>query len=276
MRPRSSRPVSSVGFIGSGNMATAIMRGILDANRIDASKVHAADVNPQALSRLEKLGVNCTTSNLEVAKNSDMLVLAVKPPQIPKLLRELKPAVNGNLLVSIAAGIPLSSLDEPLPDGTRVARVMPNVNCQVGKAASAFCLNQSATREDAQAITDVFSSVGEIEEIPESTMDAMTALTGSGPAIVCAFLEALADGGVRAGIPRAVAMKMAAQTVLGTAESVLEQKHHPAVLKDMICSPGGTSIAGLHAAEDNGIRAAAMAGVQAAFERARALKKELK
>eukprot|EP00761_Pharyngomonas_kirbyi_P007934 gb/GECH01007945.1/.p1 GENE.gb/GECH01007945.1/~~gb/GECH01007945.1/.p1 ORF type:complete len:294 (+),score=50.89 gb/GECH01007945.1/:1-882(+) len=267
---------ASVGFIGSGNMATAIMRGMVESKRIKPSNIHATDINPRALSKLSKIGVNCTSDNLEVAKKSDMLVLAVKPPQMTKLLKELKPAVNGNLLVSIAAGISLDTLDDPLPDGTRVARVMPNVNCQVGKAASAFCLNEAATRDDAQAIEKVFSAVGEIEEIPETTMDAMTALTGSGPAIVCSFIEALADGGVRAGIPRAVANKMAAQTVLGTAESILEEGHHPGVLKDMICSPGGTSIAGLHGAEDSGIRGAAMAGIQAAFLRSRELKKEFK
>lgn len=241
------------------------MKGlILKAN---PQQVTAANRGKAKLKEFSALGINTTTNNVKAVEQTDLVVIGVKPEIVPKVLAQVYDHIvpDRHLVISIAAGLTLSDLENQLPKGTKVARVMPNVNCLVGESVSAYCVNKHCTDCDCQHIEAVFSSVGQIHHIEEATMDCFTALCGSGPAIIANFIEALADGGVRAGLPRNLAIPMAAQAVLGTAQAVLHDQH-PAQVKDMVCSPGGASIAGVHAAEEGGLRAATITGVFEAYK----------
>ncbi|HTL16359.1 MAG TPA: pyrroline-5-carboxylate reductase, partial [Patescibacteria group bacterium] len=211
-----------------------------------------------------------TASNQEVARFAQVLVLAVKPAQV----REVLSALNGDftaehLLISIAAGVTLAQLESALPKGARVIRVMPNTPALVGASASAFSLGQSARRQDADLAQELLGTVGLALEIKESLLDAVTGLSGSGPAYIYLVIEALSDGGVAAGLPREVATRLAAQTVLGSGKMVLETGLHPGALKDMVASPGGTTIEGLGELEKGGLRGTIMNAVRAAAEKSR-------
>jgi len=196
------------------------------------------------------------------------MFVAVKPDEVGDLLKEISPGLNEkHLIVSIAAGVTLAKMEASVPPGTRVVRVMPNTPALVGASASAFALGKAATPEDAQLVTELLSSVGIAYQVKESLLDAVTGLSGSGPAYVYMIIEALSDGGVAAGLPREVATKLAAQTVLGGAKMVLETNLHPGALKDMVTSPGGTTIEGLHELEKAGLRAGLMNAVRAATEK---------
>ncbi|MFQ5895963.1 MAG: pyrroline-5-carboxylate reductase, partial [Nitrospinota bacterium] len=210
-------------------------------------------------------GVATFREGAEASRGSDVVLLAVKPQQMAEALAGLKPAVNSEqLLVTIAAGVPSSFILGHLGDSYRLVRVMPNTPALVGRGAAAVARTGCATEADERLVVEMFSSVGRVVVVKEELMDAVTGLSGSGPAYAFMVLEALADGGVKMGLPRDVALTLAAQTVAGAAEMVLQTGQHPGALKDMVASPGGTTIAGLHALEAAGVRGAMMAAVEAA------------
>jgi pyrroline-5-carboxylate reductase len=201
-----------------------------------------------------------------------VLVLAVKPDQVVSVLAEIRGAfTNEHLLVSIAAGVPLAKLEAGLGAAARVIRVMPNTPALVGASASAFALGKSCAATDAELAQKLLSAVGVAFQVKESLLDAVTGLSGSGPAYVYQFIEALSDGGVAAGLPRDIATKLAAQTVLGAAKMVLETGQHPGALKDQVTSPGGTTIEGIHELEKGKLRGTVMSAVRAATEKSKKL-----
>jgi pyrroline-5-carboxylate reductase len=261
--------VNNWGFIGAGKMASALVHGMLRAELTRADSIFASDPSPAARSAIEKeAGITVFESNLDVLKRSDVLVLAVKPQSMSRVLDELRPAVTGDhLVISIAAGITIESIVHGLGGHSRVVRVMPNTPALVGEGVSAFAAANGA-RPDDQALVETFlGSVGRAVPVTESMLDAVTGLSGSGPAFVYLVIEALSDGGVRAGLPREIASLLASQTVLGAAKMVRETGLHPGVLKDQVASPGGTTIAGLQALEQAGVRGAFMEAVVAASRR---------
>jgi pyrroline-5-carboxylate reductase len=258
-----------VGFLGAGRMATALAKGWLRAGLIHASGCRASDPLPQSRQAFTaETGFPAVGSNREIVSASDLLVLAVKPQSMPGLLEEIRPLVADKLVVSIAAGITLRQLAAGLGSGCRLIRVMPNTPCLIGASASGYSPGDNAAAEDIVRVDRLLNAVGVAFRLPEPLLDAVTGLSGSGPAFVYLMIEALSDGGVRVGLPRDVATALAAQTVLGAAKMVLETQSHPGVLKDMVASPGGTTIAGLHALERGGVRGALMDAVEAATRRA--------
>lgn len=263
-------PPLKVGFLGAGQMAGALARGWRTAGLVTPVTCRASDPYPAARSRFqEQTGCPTTPDNKEVVAASDVLVLAIKPQTVPALLGEIRGAVTDrHLIVSIAAGVTLKQLADGLGADRRLVRVMPNTPCLVGASAAGFAAGLAAKPEDAALVEKLFSAVGKAFALPEPLLDAVTGLSGSGPAFVYVMIEALADGGVRMGLPRDAALALAAQTVLGSARMVLETGQHPGVLKDAVTSPGGTTIAGLHALERGGFRAAVMDAVEAATRRA--------
>ncbi|WP_145103737.1 pyrroline-5-carboxylate reductase [Gimesia panareensis] len=258
-----------VGFIGAGRMATALAGGLISSGFTSADNVCASDTYESAREKFnQETGADTLTSNITVAEQSDIVILAVKPQQLPGVLQELKGTItHKQLLVSIAAGSPLALFLETLGDSIRVIRVMPNTPCLVKQGASAFARGGKATEDDASLVDSLLSTVGIAVEVPESQLDAVTGLSGSGPAYVYQIIEALSDGGVRMGLPRHIATQLAAQTVKGAAEMVLETGEHPGALKDAVTSPGGTTIAGIHALESGGLRSSLMNAVAAATQR---------
>jgi pyrroline-5-carboxylate reductase len=263
-----------IGFIGAGQMATALAQGFVRAGLVSAPDLVAFDPVKAATDKLAKdlAGLKTAASNQAAAQDSDVVFLAVKPQVMPAVYQDLAGKLAGKLVVSIAAGISLEKLCAGLKT-QRVVRVMPNTPCLVGKGASAYALAGGATADDAALVGKLLTAVGIAHQVDEKLLDAVTGLSGSGPAYVYLMIEALSDGGVRAGLPRALATSLAAQTVLGAAEMVLTRGEHPAVLKDAVASPGGTTIAGLATLEDRGLRGALIAAVEAATKRSAELGK---
>ena len=260
------------GFIGGGVMAEAILRALLQADLVDRGEVTVSEPLAPRRRALATLGVEVVRTNREAVAGADVLLLAVKPGVIPAALaefgQELQPS---QLVISIAAGVPLARIEELLAEGVPAVRVMPNTPVQVGAGAAALARGHHATDEHAQLALQLFNAAGRCVEVPESLLDAVTGLSGSGPAYVCLMVEALADGGVKAGLPRDVALTLAAQTVLGAAQLILETGDHPAVWKDRVATPGGTTITGIAALEAGGIRSALIQAVEAATRRAKEL-----
>lgn len=263
----------TIGFLGAGRMGTALAKGFIQAGLVTAKQIIASDPVPGARAAFGKdVGAKITTSNVEVAKFARVLFLAVKPDQVAAVLAEVKSQFTPeHLLISIAAGVPIAKLEGGLGAGARVIRVMPNTPALVGASATAYALGKSALAKDGDLAQRFFSAVGVAFPVNESLLDAVTGLSGSGPAYVYLMIEALSDGGVAAGLPRDVATKLAAQTVLGSARMVLETGAHPGALKDMVTSPGGTTIEGLHELEKGKVRAALMSAVRAATEKSKKL-----
>jgi pyrroline-5-carboxylate reductase len=254
-------------------MATALAGGWWSADLCRA--IHASDPLPDArASFARQTGLTAGADNREVVRQSDVLLLAVKPQSMAGLLQEIRPEIAPrHLVVSIAAGITLRQLSEGLGAGCRLVRVMPNTPCLVGASASGYAPAATATPDDIALVDRLLNAVGKAYRLPEHLLDAVTGLSGSGPAFVYLVIEALSDGGVKMGLPRDVATALAAQTVLGSAQMVLQTGQHPGVLKDMVTSPAGTTIAGLHALERGGLRAALMDAVEAATRRSMELGK---
>ncbi len=265
--------VMKLGFLGAGKMASALAKGFIHSGLSAADSIIASDPYEAALASIAKdAGIKTTSSNLEVLKFANVILLAVKPDQVNDVLAEARPHfTDKHLLVSIAAGVTLARMESVLPPGARVVRVMPNTPALVGASASAFALGKSAIAEDGQLAQKLFSSIGVAYQVKESLLDAVTGLSGSGPAYVFLMIEALSDGGVAAGLPRDIATKLAAQTLLGSAKLLLETGQHPGALKDMVTSPGGTTIEGIHELEKGGLRAALMNAVRAAADKSRKL-----
>jgi pyrroline-5-carboxylate reductase len=267
--------VPPIGFLGAGQMATALARGWLAAGLVTPDSVRASDPVPQAREAFTtETQVRAGANNPEVVALSELLILAVKPQSMPALLTEIRPQVTSrHLIVSIAAGVTLKQLADGLGPKCRLVRVMPNTPCLVGASASGYAPGEAASEDDLKLVDRLLNAVGRAYRLPEHLLDAVTGLSGSGPAYVYVMIEALSDGGVRMGLPRDVATALAAQTVLGAAQMVLQTQQHPGVLKDKVTSPGGTTIAGLHALERAGFRAALIDAVEAATQRARELSK---
>jgi pyrroline-5-carboxylate reductase len=262
-----------IGFVGAGKMASALAQGFVRSGLVSAGELVANDVAQAAREDFARtVGARVLASNLEVASCATVIVLAVKPPQIRPVLIELSAALTpDHLVVSIAAGIPLSALEACLRPGTRVVRVMPNTPTLVGAGASAFACGQGASRDDAALVQRLFAATGTVCEVAEAQLDAVTGLSGSGPAYGFLIIEALSDGGVAAGLARDIALRLAAQTMLGAARMVLETGLHPGALRDMVTSPGGTTIEGLHELEKGRVRAALINAVRAAAEKSKRL-----
>jgi pyrroline-5-carboxylate reductase len=262
-----------IGFLGAGKMATALAKGFVRAGLTVADQIIASDVMPAARADFAReAGAKTTSSNLEVIKTARVVLLAVKPHQVAPVLAEIRPDfTEGHLLISIAAGLPLAKLESGLDVGARVIRVMPNTPALVGSSATAFALGKAARTEDGELAQKLFSSVGLAFQVNEALIDAVTGLSGSGPAYAYLMIEALSDGGVAAGLPRDVATKLAAQTLLGAAKMVLETGLHPGQLKDMVTSPGGTTIDAIHELEKGGVRGALMNAVRIAAEKSKRL-----
>ncbi len=264
-----------IGFLGAGKMATALAQGWLKAGLVTIDRVCASDPMPTARAAfMRETGAPTHGDNVKIVQQSNVLVVAVKPQHMAGLLEEVRSSVTADhLVISIAAGFTLAQMSDLLGDERRLVRVMPNTPCLVGASASAFSASADATPQDVQLIERLLNCVGKSFAVPEKLLDAVTGLSGSGPAFVFVMIEALSDGGVRMGLPRELSTLLAAQTVLGSAKLVLETGQHPGVLKDMVASPGGTTIAGLHALERGGVRAALIDAVEAATRRATELGK---
>lgn len=262
-----------MGFLGAGKMATALARGFIRAKLAGPAQMIASD--PVAAARTafaKETEAKIADANNQVVQTAKIIFLAVKPDQVASVLSEIRPDfTNDHLLISIAAGVSIAKLEGGLLGGARVIRVMPNTPALVGESASAYALGKSATPADGELAQKLFSSVGAAFQVKEYLLDAVTGLSGSGPAYVYQFIEAMSDGGVAAGLPREVATKLAAQTVLGSAKMVLETGQHPGALKDMVTSPGGTTIEGLHELEKGKLRGTVMSAVRAATEKSKKL-----
>jgi len=259
----------TIGFIGAGQMARALAGGFAAAGLIEPERIVAFDPSEAAAEEFvgAVVGAKLAGSNAEVIEAADVVVLAVKPQNVATVAEETSGHLTADkLLVSIAAGLSIERLTSGF-GSDRVIRVMPNTPCLVGRGAAGYALGPGATVEDGGTVWKLLGSVGVAFQVDERLMDAVTGLSGSGPAFIYTVIEALADGGVRMGLPRQTATTLAAQTVLGAAQMVLATGEHPAVLRDRVTSPGGTTIAGIQALEDHGLRAAMIGAVEAATER---------
>lgn len=272
MTPTDSAFAGIVGFLGTGKMATALAKGLTAAGFVRPGNVIGSDVSAAAREAfVDATGGRAEDTAAAVLAAADVVVLAVKPQQMAELLAEIGRPGGRTLFVSVAAGVGLPAYVAALGADARIVRVMPNTPCLVAAGASGYALGGAATEADAELVRRMLETVGVAVRVPEQLLDAVTGLSGSGPAYVFQIIEALSDGGVRVGLPRDVATKLAAQTLFGAAKMVLETGQHPGPLKDAVTSPGGTTIAGLHALERGGLRAALMNAVVAATERSQEL-----
>jgi pyrroline-5-carboxylate reductase len=263
----------TIGFLGTGNMAEALIKGLIAAGVVEPQQIYGSDPRRERCKEMEtRYGIHATTHNEDVVRHAQIVVLSVKPQILPKVCDEIAPHLKPTaLVISIAAGVPLAVLARHLPSGTRVVRTMPNTPALVGAGATAIAAGEHARDEDVEAAQRIFDAVGTSIVLEESQLDAVTGLSGSGPAYVFLIIEALSDAGVKMGLSRYNAQALAAQTVLGSAKLLIETKEHPGRLKDMVTSPGGTAIAGLHTLEAGGLRTTLINAVEAATTRSREL-----
>jgi pyrroline-5-carboxylate reductase len=267
-----------IGFLGGGAMAGALLTGLVGSGAVAARDVYVSDISKERLELLKSsLNINIIHDNCELVRLADIVILAVKPGVVQPVLLEVAGSLkNCQTIISIAAGISTTVLESAAGNDAAVIRVMPNTPALVGEGASAVCAGSKAVRADVERALAVFKAVGRVVEVPESMMDAVTGLSGSGPAYMFVILEAFADAGVRMGLPRDVASLLGAQTMLGAARMVLESGRHPGQLKDMVTTPGGTTIEGLYALERDGIRGALMKAVEAAAGKSREMSGAIK
>ena len=262
----------TIAFIGAGNMAEALIRGLIRGGHRPEGIIASAPRPERAAELADRYGIDVSPSNTEVAARAQLIVLAVKPQILSRVLDEIAPHVSPtSLVISIADGVPIRAIEAKLPNGVRVIRTMPNTPALVDAGATAIARGPSSTDEDLIAAQRIFDSVGISVVLDEAQLDAVTGLSGSGPAYVFLILEALADGGVKVGLSRRTAQLLAAQTLFGSAKMLLETNEHPGLLKDMVTSPGGTAITGLHTLEHGGVRTTLINAVEAATRRSREL-----
>ena len=263
-----------LGFIGCGKMAAALVGGVLKSGAFEKSDIFVTDKIPNAIKNLAaKHGVVATADNAELATSADVILLCVKPGDALDALQATREKLGGKLVISILAGVTIAALQKAAGENVRIVRVMPNTPALIHKGAAAYALGHAATGGDAAVVEKIFTAVGKAFCVKEELLDVVTGLSGSGPAYIYVVVEALADAGVLMGLPRELALQLAAQTVAGAAEMVLETGLHPAQLKDQVTSPGGTTVAGLEALEAAGIRSAFLSAVRAATQRSRELGK---
>ena len=257
-----------VGFIGAGAMAEALVKGLFSTSKLNCAQCTLSDISAQRLSLLsDRYGVCTNQDNAVLARQSDVLIIAVKPQVISKVLAEISGEVSKNtLIVSIVAGVKLAQIEEKMPDAP-VIRVMPNTPAAVGAGMAALSLGRFASPVHGQLVLSIFEAVGKAVIVGEELMDSVTGLSGSGPGYAFVIIDALADAGVRVGLNRQTAIMLAAQSMLGAAKMVLDTGEHPAILRDMVTSPAGTTIAGIHSLEKSGVRAALIDAVIEATKR---------
>lgn len=263
----------TIGLIGSGNMAQALVAGLLGGRHVSKEQVLASDHTQKKIDFLSKgFRIRTSLDNRFVAKSADVVVLAVKPQIVPRVLKEIsKDITSKKLVLSIAAGVTSATIEGLLPKGTRVVRIMPNIAALVGAGASALAKGSHATDADLAAARAIFDAVGKTVVVEETQLDAVTGLSGSGPAYIFLVIDALADAGVKVGLSRDTSLTLAAQTVLGAAKLLIETGEHPGRLKDMVTSPGGTAIAGIHTLEEGGLRTTLINAVERATQRSKEL-----
>ena len=264
-----------IGFIGSGNMGGAIARGIVKSGVVPGKDVYLYDVLPAASAQLAgDIGGTAVDTPEELTSAAELFVLAVKPVYVKDALRACCKGLAGKAVVSIVAGLSGAALAKQLPEGTRCLQTMPNTPAMVNEGVTALCEENTLTKEELDFVRRMFSAIGRVYTLPARLIEAESAVAGSGPAYAAMFIEAMADGGVLLGLPRAQAMEMAAQTLIGTAKMMLESGKHPGAIKDMVCSPGGTTIEAVRALEKGAFRASTIEAVVAAGEKALAIKRE--
>jgi len=259
-----------IGMLGAGNMAGALIRGLLASGTVKTDQIRASDVRAERLEELAKTyGIVTHADNSELARWANVVVVAVKPQVVDRALEQVTDAlVTDTLVVSIAAGVPLKAIEARLPSGVRAVRAMPNTAAIALAGATGIAPGAGATEDDLRVAKALFDAVGRTVVLDETLIDAVTGLSGSGPAYIMLVIEALADGGVKVGLHRDTALLLAAQTVYGSAKLLLETGEHPGRLKDMVTSPGGTAIAGLHTLESGGLRRTLIDAVDSATRRA--------
>lgn len=262
-----------LGFIGCGNMANAMLGGIIKNNIIASSDIFCSDLNQVSLEvAKDTLGINVTKDNREVVEQSDIIVLSVKPQFYSSVINEIKDFIKDNqIIITIAPGQTLEGLESAFGRELKIVRTMPNTPALVGEGITAMCYNKNVTEKEADLVASILAGFGKVEVITENLMDAVVGVSGSSPAYVFMFIEALADGAVAAGMPRNKAYTFAAQAVLGSSKMVLETGKHPGELKDMVCSPGGTTIEAVRVLEKEGFRSSVMEAVKACIDKAKSL-----
>ena len=262
----------SIGVIGTGKMGSALIRGLLKEKLVNPDQILAYDISYEVLMDLvEDTGINAALNNQQIVEQSDIIFICVKPQVFVTTLQKLQIVFTSDqLVISIVAGIPLSTI-EKLTGNARCIRIMPNMPFQVGEGAAGYSLGTRNDNRDSEIVEIVFSSLGKVFQFPEYLLDAVTGLSGTGPAYVFVFIEALADGGVLAGLPRREALILSAQTVMGAAKLLLEQNIHPGILKDAIMSPGGTTASALQLMEARGFRSILIDAVEAATKKSQFL-----
>jgi pyrroline-5-carboxylate reductase len=264
-----------IAFLGGGNMAEALIKGMLAAGVANANQMLVMDVSADRLAHLQKtFGIVVSQGNKDAVTRAGIILLCVKPQVMEQVLKEISDvAGKDKLVISIAAGVTVARIEKALADGTRVIRVMPNTPALVLSGAAGIAAGSTSTASDMMTAQQIFGAVGRAVVVEEKLMDAVTGLSGSGPAYVFTIIEALADAGVKAGIPRELALELSAQTVYGAAKMVLETHEHPGKLRDKVTSPGGTTLEGLHALEKGKLRETLLHAVEAATARSKELGK---
>lgn len=260
-----------IGIIGCGNMGGAILKGALESGVLAPEQAYVYDISPKAMETAKNLGVNLAEDDEDVCAKSDIILLAVKPQNAAETLGMCKKALDGKALMSIVAGVTVERLQNMIDGTPRILRIMPNTPALVFEGAFALCSDNDFTAEELDAAKAIYEKIGVVEMIPEKLIDAVCGLSGGGPAYAAMFIEALADGGVKNGLPRATAYRLAAQTCLGTAKMILETGIHPGALKDMVTSPGGTTIEGCEALERGGMRYAVIDCINVATAKSKKL-----
>jgi pyrroline-5-carboxylate reductase len=262
----------NIGVIGAGMIGGAIVKSLLKSGY--SGKISAADLQPERIREMEALGVAATTDNRKVAADSKIVFVCVKPGDLEKVLKEISKEIEGKLVISTAATIPLKFYKKIVPKA-KFVRIMPNIAVMVQASYTAYCCDEDVTQEDKKKVKDLLSMMGMCEEVDEKYMDAITALSGSGPGYLSIIIEALMYAGLRVGLPRNVALYSAAQTVLGTGKLVVELQEHPARIKDMVTTPGGTTIEAIYELEGSQIRQALMRAVEEAAKKSQVIREKI-
>ncbi|MBQ7358892.1 MAG: pyrroline-5-carboxylate reductase [Lachnospiraceae bacterium] len=262
-----------IGFVGLGNMAKAMMEGMLNQGVVSADEIYGSSkTNKTAIDVAARFGIHTSTDNKVVAKDADYLFLAVKPQFFPQVIEEIKDEINQDtVVISIAAGKTMSFIEECFGKKVKLIRCMPNTPALVGEGCTGYCVGEGVKESEISTVENWLNSFGKCHQVPEKLMDVVVGVSGSSPAYVFMFIEAMADQAVAEGMPRAQALQMAAQSVLGSAKMVLETGIHPGQLKDMVCSPGGTTIQAVKVLEECGMRASVMDAMEACIEKSRSL-----
>lgn len=261
----------TIGFIGCGNMGGAILSGALESGVVSRDNVYVYDVSPAMMERAGEWGVHLAENNEDLGRKCDIILLCVKPQNEKEALESTGKSLDGKAVFSIVAGATVERLAGHMDGKARILRIMPNTPAMVFAGAFALCSDNELFDEEKAAAVEIFEAIGIIEWVPEKLIDAVCGLSGGGPAYAAMFIEAMADGGVKQGLPRATAYRLAAQTVMGTAKMILEKNIHPGELKDMVTSPGGTTIEGCEALERGGMRYAVIDCINAGSEKSKRL-----